>query len=150
MRSNFIKITNWYGRCQICSFQYSKDQPEEVLQHSIYHRRYILAYEDGFLIPVSREDREQMMREGAELLKRGTTLSERVAGAEQQLNALFYDHRAAVLRGTEPLRSFCELVTNLDISGKLDSRYGKDIADELRHRHLGSAAEVTGPSHCPC
>lgn len=80
--------------------------------------------------PVTCSD-PRKMKEGAELLKHGATLTLRAKGAEFQINALFYDHRAAVLRGTEPRRSFFDLVTELDISGKFDSRYGKDVADEL-------------------
>jgi hypothetical protein len=75
------------------------------------------------------------MREGAELLKHGATFSERIRGAVLQLEALFHDHLAAVLRGAESRQSYYELVTFLDTSGRLDGRYEKDIADELSYRY---------------
>jgi hypothetical protein len=76
-----------------------------------------------------------MMEKGAVLLKHGATFSERMEGAELQLEALFHEHLAAVLRGTEARRSFYELVTFLDTSGRLDGRYEPDVADELSHRY---------------
>ncbi len=76
-----------------------------------------------------------MMKEGAELLEHGLNFSERIHGAELQLEALFHDHQSAVLLGLESRRSFFELVTYLDTSGRLDGRYEKDVADELSHRY---------------
>jgi rubredoxin len=134
MRSNFIEITDWYGRCRICDFRYSKDQPDEVCQHRRYHRSYLQACDD-LSAPVHRADRERMMKEGAEVLEHAATFSERIRGAELQLEALFHDHLAAVLRRTESRRSYFELVTDMDTSGRLDGRYEKDIADELSHRY---------------
>lgn len=134
MRSNFIEITSGYGRCRICDFPYSKDEPAEAREHRSYHRRYLRECDEGWA-PVNRADRKQMMEEGAELLRHGATFSERMRGAELQLEALFHEHLVAVLRGTESRRLFFELVTDMDTSGRLDGRYEKDIADELRHRY---------------
>lgn len=134
MPSNFIKITNSYGRCQICDFHYSKDEPDEVREHRGYHKRYLQAFDEGWA-PVHRADREQIMKDGAELLKHGLDFSERIKGAVLQLEALFHDHLAAVLQGIESRKSYYELVTFLDVSGRLDGRYEKDIADELSHRY---------------
>ncbi len=134
MPSNFIEITNWYGRCRICDFHYSKEDPDEAREHRSYHRRYLQAC-DALSAPVSRADRERMMKEGAELLKHGVDFSERIRGAVLQLEALFHEHLAAVLRGTESRRSYFELVTCLDSSGRLDGRFDPDIADELSHRY---------------
>jgi hypothetical protein len=145
---NFIEITNRRGRCRICDFHYSKDDPDEARQHRSYHRRYLQACDD-LSAPIHRAEREQMMKEGGEMLKHGSDFPERVRGAEHQLEALFHEHLAAVLGGSEPRRSFSEFLTDLDISGGLDSRYEKDVADELRHLHSGSAAEVSGLSQAP-
>jgi zinc-finger of acetyl-transferase ESCO len=134
MRSNFIEITNSYGRCRICDFHYSKDEPAEAREHRGYHKRYLRECDEGWA-PVNREDRERMMKEGAELLRHGATFSERMRGAELQLESLFHDHLAAVLRGTESRRSYFELVTDMDTSGRLDGMFDPDIADELSHRY---------------
>ncbi|MDC0708762.1 hypothetical protein POL68_09810 [Stigmatella sp. ncwal1] len=76
-----------------------------------------------------------MMEKGAVLLRHGFTFSERMEGAELELEALFHDHLAAVLRGTESRRSFYEFVTDLDTSGRFDGRYEKDVSNELNHRY---------------
>jgi len=75
------------------------------------------------------------MKEGAELLEHGAAFSERIRGAELQLKALFHEHLAAVLLGLESRRSYFELVTFLDISGRLHGRFDPDVADELSHRY---------------
>jgi hypothetical protein len=134
MRSNFIKITNSYGRCRICDFHYSKDEPAEAREHRGYHRRYLRECDEGWA-PVHRADRERMMREGSELLKHGLDFSERIQGAIIQLEALFHDHLAAVLQGLETRKSYYELVTFLDTSGRLHGRFDPDIANELSHRY---------------
>jgi 3-oxoacyl-[acyl-carrier-protein] synthase III len=75
-----------------------------------------------------------MMEEGTWLLAHGETLAERVRGAERQLASLFHDHLAAVLLGHVSRRlDFREFITRMDMSGMLDGKYEKDVADELRH-----------------
>jgi zinc-finger of acetyl-transferase ESCO len=134
MCSKFIEITSWYGRCRICDFHYSKEDPGEAREHRSYHRRYLRACDVGSA-PVHREDRERMMKERAELLKHGVDFSDRMRGAELHLEALFHDHLAAVLQGIESRKSYYELVTFLDTSGRLHGRFDPDIADELSHRY---------------
>jgi hypothetical protein len=74
-----------------------------------------------------------MMEEGTWLLAHGETLAERVRGAERQLASLFHDHLAAVLLGHVSRRlDFRDFVTRMDVSGTLDGKYEKAVADELR------------------
>jgi|GEM_PF-2048386 len=133
MRRNFIEILDGAGRCRICDFSYSREHPEEVREHRVHHRHYLKAC-DGVGAPVNRSERARMMEEGSGLLAHGGTLAERVRGAERQLESLFHVHLAEVLLGHVSQRlDFCAFVTRMDVSGRLDGRYEKDVADELRH-----------------
>ena len=77
-----------------------------------------------------------MMEEGTSLLAHGETLAERVRGAERQLASLFHEHLALVLLGRVPRRlDFRDFVTRMDVSGALNGKYEKDVADELRYRY---------------
>jgi hypothetical protein len=133
MAGNFIELMGGNGRCRICDFSYSRERLEEVREHRAHHRRYLAAC-DGVGAPVNRFERAWMMDEGTWLLAHGETLSERVRGAERQLASLFHDHLAAVLLGHVSRRlDFRDFVTRMDVSGALDGKYEKDVADELRH-----------------
>ena len=135
MARNFIKTIDGAGRCRICDFSYSRERLEEVRAHRAHHRRYLAAW-DGIGAPVNRSERARMMEEGTELLAHGETLAERVRGAERQLESLFHDHLALVLLGHVSRRlDFRDFVTRMDVSGALDGKYEKDVADELRHRY---------------
>jgi hypothetical protein len=135
MRRNFIEILDGAGRCRLCDFSYSREHPEEVREHRAYHHRYLEAC-DGVGAPVNRFERARMMEEGRGLLAHGGSLTERVRGAERQLEALFHDHLAEVLLGHVSQRlDFCAFVTRMDVSGRLDGRYEKDVADALRQRY---------------
>ena len=58
------------------------------------------------------------------------------------MESLFHDHLAAVLLGHATRRlDFRELVTRMDVSGKLDGRYKKGVADV---RVLSSLYRVKG------
>ena len=47
-----------------------------------------------------------------------------------------HDILAAVLLGHVSRRlDFRDFVTRMDVSGRLDGKYEKDVADELRHRY---------------
>jgi hypothetical protein len=135
MAGNFIETIDGAGRCRICDFFYSRERLEEVREHRAHHRRYLVAC-DGVGAPVNRSERARMMEEGTWLLTHGETLAERVRGAERQLASLFHDHLAAVLLGHVSRRlDFRDFVTRMDVSGTLDGKYEKDVADELRHRY---------------
>ncbi len=135
MARNFIETMNGAGRCRICDFSYSRERPDEARDHRAHHRRYLAAC-DGVGAPVNRSERARMMEEGTELLAHGETLAERVRGAERQLESHFHDHLAAVLLGHVSRRlDFRVFVTQMDVSGTLDGKYEKGVADELRHRY---------------
>ncbi len=54
-------------------------------------------------------------------------------GSERQLESLFHDHLAAVLlRHVSRRLDFRDFVTRMDVSGTLDRKYEKDVANELR------------------
>jgi hypothetical protein len=75
-----------------------------------------------------------MMEEGTWLLARGEPLAERVRGAERQLASLFHDHLAAVLLGhVSRWLDFRDFVMRMHVSGTLDGKDEKDVADDLRH-----------------
>jgi hypothetical protein len=138
MRSSSMAVTSGEERCPVCDFAFSRALPREVREHDAHHRRYLAAC-DGIGAPAHRVVREQMLREGAELLVHGETLAERVRGAEQQLEALFQEHLAHVLLGHASRRfNFREFVTSMDRSGRLDGRYEQDVANELRQRYSDS------------
>ena len=133
MARNFIELMGGNGRCRICDFSYSRERLEEARAHRAHHRRYLAAC-DGVGAPVNRSERARMMEEGTWLLAHGETLAERVRGVEQQLASLFHDHLAAVLLGHVSQRlDFRDFVTRMDVSGALDGKYEKDVADELRY-----------------
>lgn len=135
MARNFIETMGGAGRCRICDFSYSRERLEEVRAHRAHHRRYLAAC-DGVGAPVNRFERARMMEEGTWLLAHGATLAERVRGAERQLASLFHDHLAAVLLGHVFRRlDFRDFVTRMDVSGTLDGRFEKEVADELRYRY---------------
>lgn len=135
MARNFIETMDGAGRCRICDFSYSREKPGEVREHRAHHRRYLAAC-DGVGAPVNRSERARMMEEGTWLLAHGETLAERVRGAERQLASLFHDHLAAVLLGHVSRRlDFRDFVTRMDVSGTLDGKYERDVADELRQRY---------------
>lgn len=135
MARNFIETMDGAGRCRVCDFSYSREHPEEVLEHRAHHRRYLAAC-DGVGAPVNRFERARMMEEGTRILAHGETLAERVRGAERQLESLFHEHLAEVLLGHVSRRlDFREFVTRMEVSDRLDGRYEKDVADELRQRY---------------
>ena len=135
MARNFIETMDGAGYCRICDFSYSRERLEEVREHRAYHRRYLAAC-DGVGAPVHRSERARMMEDGTWLLAHGETLAERVRGAERQLASLFHDHLAAVLLGHVSQRlDFRDFVTRMDVSGTLDGRFEKNVADELRYRY---------------
>ncbi|MFY0568953.1 hypothetical protein ACN28E_34740 [Archangium lansingense] len=135
MRSSSMDVTSGEERCPVCDFAFSRALPREVREHDTHHRRYLAAC-DGIRAPAHRVVREQMMREGAELLVHGETLAERVRGAERQLEALFHEHLAEVLLGHASRRlDFGEFVTSMNMSGRLDGRYEQEVANELRQRY---------------
>jgi hypothetical protein len=149
MARNFIETVDGGGYCRICDFSYWPKQPDEVREHRAHHRRYLAAC-DGVGAPVNRSVRMRMMAEGTELLAHGETLAERVRGAERQLESLFHDHLAEVLLGHVSRRlDFRDFVTRMDVSGALDGKYEKGVADELRHRYSDRPRSCWSPAAAP-
>jgi len=140
-RSNFIELDHRTGdgRCRVCDLPYSKMLEKEVREHREFHRRYLDAC-DGVGAPVNEAERKRLFAEGLRLQERGSTLPERVKGAEMWLTAKHHEHLFGVLlydvKHRLDLRAF--FTNRIEDRDLLRGNFADDVAYEMRFRYSQS------------